>query len=225
MPSAAPRFEGVPEAGMAASSLIPRLPSWSLRGTRSRAESSRSSCSADGNSPHEHYGEVWRVLPFLRQGRFQRARPTSPRGTADARVRNHQSDRGTVPRFLQAECRGHLSGPAGSPEKRIPLHERRGTPQDLPDYPRRQGLPAGSSERNRTTFSCLRVHGWAGARRALPRVPGDREDSPDEHERGDPEAGERTPSGRDRDAKESAADSFEVSTGDSWPTTRSSRKI
>src|SRR6267143_6450504 len=192
---------------------------------RSRAGSLRSSCSADGSSPHEHYGEVWRVLPFLRQGRFQRARPTSARGTADARVRDHQGDRGTIPRFLQTECRGHLSGPAGPPEERIPLRERRGTPQDLPDYPRRQGVPAESSERNRTTFPCLRVRGRARACRALPRVPGDRENPPDEHERGDPETGERTPSGRDRDAKESAADSFEVSTGDSWPTTRSSRKI
>src|SRR5204862_7385006 len=104
-----PPFCLVREAGMLVSALIPRPPSPSSRDTRSGAAASPSSCIGGASRRHECPGEVRRILPFLLEGRLQRPRPAPARGTSDARVRDHQVDRGTLPRVLQSECRPNLS--------------------------------------------------------------------------------------------------------------------
>src|SRR5207244_9450492 len=133
--------------------------------------------------------------------------------TSDAWVRDHQGNRGTLPRVLQAERRRHLSGVEGPPAERVPLRERRGTPQDVSDHPRRQGVPAEPPQGDRAALPRLRVRGWSGTGRSVPRVPCDLAAPKAKHERGDPEPGGRAPPDRGRDAREGPADSVEVMAG------------
>src|SRR5207244_7860724 len=106
-----------------------------------------------------------------------------------------------------------LSRPEGPHTKRVTLSQRRGATEDLLDNPRRQGVPAEPSQGDRETVPRLRVRGRTRAGRAVPGVPGHGQTPPGEHERSHPEAGERAPSGRDRDAGKGAADPFEVMGG------------
>jgi len=80
----------------------------------------------------------------------------------------------------------------------------------VPDHPGGQGVSPEPPQGDRGALSRVRVRGRSGASRAVPRIPGDGEAPPHEHERGHPEAGERTSPDCDRDARESDANPLEV---------------